>query len=346
MSRPSSPDPAALSKAKGKDRPRSRTASISPPAKPYPPIRYEAESRFEALSKQPLDDSTFGHWFQELDNALLSARVKMVLLSSRAGVRVQRPSDPVARDHYDEANTAAAEWIALASKHGNDHIQTTQPFLDVGNGVGMYDALREKFSKHVTTTRHNSIESFIAKWINPIPTAGTNWGAEYDSIDSNCRAFKSACKDLSVSDLIDEFALFTLMHRIDKEDPFHLRMVAGVKDEQHKWSSIRRDLVHHMEVQSKVKTGRSSIQHANLTRQSSPNSSRGPSPLPPIMSEGDDNEHVNASYASGTGPCWVCGGPHTVATCHFVKVGQQLYQMKKLRRQEIIKKSFSAQTAH
>ncbi|KAG8806935.1 hypothetical protein FRC19_006953 [Serendipita sp. 401] len=280
----------------------------------------------------------------------MSTQVNVILFLKVGGSRVQKPSDTDGAALYDKANGLAATWITIAA--GDDHSETCEPFLETGDAVGMYDVLKAKFSFSTSTTRHNAIESFFSKWKKSLPAVGTDWNAEFHALDATNKALKAANKDkagntMSFNDLVNEISLYTLMHRIESTNSFHQKMVSGLKDQEYKWSTMRQDLVHHMEVVALFNNAGNAppVQHANLTQQIPSNishggPSRGSSPAPlltPFGQDMDPNEQANSSTQIR---CYCCGGPHVVSTCQYVKMGQQLMNIPNARNMQVQNSSF------
>ena len=203
----------------------------------------EALPAFQTLRDTPLSHSTYAKWFHNLDDALIVGNVWMTLfMNDKSGNPPSRPTVIADAKLYDEANTQTAMWIKIAA--GWTHKSVVRPYFEIGDGIGMYKALRAQF-EDMPTTRYIETEKLFDLWSEQRPIIGTDWMAECNDILQIRESLKENVSGLTIDDFIEEMALHTLIRRIPNGDPFRQRLLLGLDQKEHTFDSARDALVRH-----------------------------------------------------------------------------------------------------
>jgi transposase InsO family protein len=158
---------------------------------------------------EPSDDN-FVMWIWSLNTILMSSDVWTTIFArDRDGNRPER-TDGI---FYRKIERKAAALICRAA--GAKNMTLTNPYLDVADAAGMYDAIVNKYSSQTAGTRFKA----LLKMMSTKKDSEDSWEAVCERIEQAlAQVQRLVPHELTVEDVLSEFTLFVLINCIDGND--------------------------------------------------------------------------------------------------------------------------------
>jgi hypothetical protein len=247
------------------------------------------DSGLKALGEP--SDENFVTWLWSLNSILMSSEAWITLFApDQDGNRPERNNNI----YFKKMERKAAALISRAA--GAKNMAITNPYLMVANATGMYDAIIAKYSSQTAGTRFKS----LLKMMMIKKDSEKSWEAACERIEQALAQVQRLIPDdLTIENLLSEFALFVLINCIDGNDPTH-RTLLG--DGELSWEKAKDTIV------NQENTSPSQILPSSSSIFAVTNSAATPAvtpPLPPeIATKIEFADHVQSARL-----CFFCEKP-------------------------------------
>jgi hypothetical protein len=169
---------------------------------------YEAESLVSRMP-EPTNDN-FMEWNWSLKRALMLTDVWACIFARDTEGERPSPDDNI---YYTKHAKRACSLISGAA--GAKNARLTDPFCDVCDPIGMYDAIVNKYSTKTASTRFKGLLKMMGIRKEP----GEEWESTIERIESALANVTRLVPDTTTAEaMLSEFALFVLINCIDSGD--------------------------------------------------------------------------------------------------------------------------------
>jgi transposase InsO family protein len=169
---------------------------------------YEAESLVSRMP-EPTNDN-FMEWNWSLKRALMLTDVWACIFARDTEGERPSPDDNI---YYTKHAKRACSLISGAA--GAKNARLTDPFCDVCDPIGMYDAIVSKYSTKTASTRFKGLLKMMGIRKEP----GEEWESTIERIESALANVTRLVPDTTTAEaMLSEFALFVLINCIDSGD--------------------------------------------------------------------------------------------------------------------------------